>query len=245
MANKYFSEIRTLIAKDFFNATINPVTNFVVNLGVSNDRWIWFDQGIMNKQTNMLLKRIMITSNFADGLVWAVPCDAFTVRLVPSSFLVGAVITGTTTFNGGTKNVTGVGTNFATYAPGDVIYDRQNFIYEFATITNDTTATVRECIPLDIQAAAPNGAGVLTAVGNDTDIQPFHINMLNTWYTADAFFNPALFSGSTATVLGVEVQVRTPDNVPGITFLTKSIDTDFAEDTCFFDLVAEVEYTPL
>lgn len=245
MANKYFSEVRALIAKNFVSGTINPPSDFVINPVASADRFFWLSNSAVNVQTNLLLKRFMINCNFADGLVFKTPCQAFSIRLVPFAFSESSGITGTVTFNGGTNNVTGVGTQFSVeLAVGNRIYDGFNYVYEIATITNDTAMTVRECIPLD-QTATTGVSQLLAQVGTDASVRPFHVDMLNTWYTADATFYPSVFSTTAGTRIGIELQPRVADAVPGIEFLTSSISTDFADETAFFDCIAEIEYTPI
>lgn len=244
MANKYFSKVRTLIFKNFFSGTMTVGSDFVVAMDGDNDRFIWLNQNEINEQTNGILKRLMITSNFADGLVWKTPCQAFILVLAARAFANNTALAGTVTFHGGTNNMTGVLTSFTTEAPvGTRIYDGSNNIYEVATVANDTTATVRECIPLQTISPTAGQAYNLSLVG-ETQLRPINVQSLQTWYEADEFFRPSIFSGATADHWTLELLPRNPETVPGIEFMTDSINTAFDQATVFFDLLVDMEYTP-
>jgi hypothetical protein len=89
------------------------------------------------------------------------------------------------------------------------------------------------------------GNAVCQALTGLTSPPPFvfkKISTLNCMYNVSKFFEPAVFGGVAYeyTVLGARLNYTPTHNT---TFMTHTIDSSFADETVYFDMVADVEFT--
>lgn len=255
MANKYFSSDRNILCPNVYYGNINPPVDFQFQISIqtAEERLFWWSNKFYNEDTNTILKRIMVWSNFADGLVFKhdtpnafTPC--FNVNLTMYAFSAASNITGTLTFEGGEQAVTGAGTSFlADISPNDYIYDGQNYVYKVSDVTDDTHLNTYERHPFHYATTGPLPAKLLSQIGFAVHPSPVQVDMLNTWFDCNYFFNPAEFSGAAAGYLAMGCTLYGPDNgIPAtkpLTFMTHSISTDFADESCYFSIQADIEHT--
>jgi hypothetical protein len=238
--NTYGSSNRTYVARNVREATISPPTDIAVSQAG------WFTQllkpiSLVQYQENVLLRRVGLFSNFADGLVWADPKTRLQINIEASAAAYLNTFSATPTPK--SKALVGAGTHFLTDVnPGDVLYGQTsqtwNLVY---TVNNDTSITFA-----DYYESANAGAEIFRVYGvGGSQVGPsailYGVDLFNFMYELEFPVNvgaartPPLHSFLKATVYNI------PDAAPDPTILTKSIDTAFATDKAFFDVIAEVE----
>lgn len=243
--NKYSAELRTFVARNLHEATLNPPND----LTIASNAWVkqiaiysTTTERTLNKNTNINVRRAGVFCNFADGLVFKDPSQRIDLRLAVFAIYQGAKISSAAGVTAGSKNLIGSGSDSFTtdLSAGDIVFLNPGGPYRFHiidSVTNDNLAVMNDYAP-------ENGALDLyktTALPGD---ETFHIGIpvLNYMFEVGEYMAPTIFN--TATNL-LDVIIRCEINCPQtLTFLTKSINTDFADDTAFFDVILDVEYTP-
>lgn len=241
MPNKYFSKERRFWSKDLYNAAINPPNNFTIAASGFNRRILSIDISLLSPQTNIIVQKMGLFSNFADGLVWGDNSMRIFGSATARAFTFGDTFTGTSvTVTAGSKTITGVGTAFQTQLDdGDYFTDGVWIYHTDGEPATQTQLTVRDW-PEQNRAAVPaNTFRKLTEVGNDL-VTRVELNLLNEMMPIDEFITPSAFGTAVTDVIGVEIDIS---NFEQLAFLTKAVSTSFAGDTCSFDVAADLEFT--
>lgn len=245
MSNKYFSVERRFQAKAWTEQALNlnPAKVDVTIAAGSYELFVGVRNDEVSENTNIIIVRTGNFSNYADGLVLKEAGDFIHVKFRAFAFTLGAVLSGTVTFNAGTKSVTaGAGTGaFVAEAPAGTRITDGVYVYEVAQVINNDSLLTREYIPVGSAPATPKR--VATQVGTDNSFRLIELNMLNTFVPVEDFIVPSSFLAAGITsidLIGVEAQVFVPVNYE---YLTTSISADFHGETVFFDLPVDLEYT--
>lgn len=244
MSNKYNSNLRTYRARNVYESTITPPNDFTIAqanwvpqlfrphdfLGVGSD----FDYPL---SSNLIIKRLGLFCNFADGLVWASP----TVRLDLLVLVYGMIPvtrTGVVTFTVDSKTVTGVGTNFVgQFTPNGFILDPATMTpYKIRSITNPATMVLTDY-------ALFTSAGVQATSLTGTIASGVMLHQMaefNYMYDLEHFFSVASLPG--ISILIPQVTIYNSGN-NALNLYTISIDTTYGGKNILFDVVADFEIT--
>jgi len=200
-----------------------------------------FDLGTgpeLNLDTNLIIHSIGLFSNFADGLVFANPEERIRTRLTINACEF-VNLTGTLTTTAGSKTLSGAGTAFTTeLSDGDIILFGGAYHIIDGAPANDTTATLRNYAYIGVSESGQR-CDIINGQGANKDID---IRQLNYMYDLSDFVLPISLTDTTPDAI-VLIGTITTDN-DNFTFLTKSVNTDFDGDNCFFSLGIDVEFTP-
>lgn len=246
MSNKYGSTVRRFISSAIGQQAINPPADFT--MGTSLDRVFMYTRGpitslapLINPDSRLIVQRIGLYHNFADGLVLRYPYPiSLKIRAeVYDRIIVTPFLTGVVSMAAGTKAITGGGTTFfnAQLVPNDVII-LGGLPVRIATITDDNNATACEIMPHTV-TSEPFVQLLGFVAGDNTET--VYVNTLNDMYECSSLIKPELIYAAATTDFMflsaiVKVDVATP-------FLTKSIDTSYSGDSGFWTVEADVEFT--
>lgn len=199
--------------------------------------------------SQIVIRNIGIFSNFADGLVFKNANSGFAIQFTIEQ-LYREEITGTfNSFTAGSKTITGSGTLF-TSEINTLNNDNiqiEGAVYRVASVTNDTTLEVTqypmasEKVFSDLTAYRVKSQQVSMITSRDFNLG--NIRQLNEMIPVN-YYSEGFDSGipDGATNLGLFVTASLVREASPLEFLTKSIDTSFAGDTAFFDIVLDVEF---
>lgn len=257
MSNKYSSVSRTMRARVLDNGTISPPTE--INPGTINLRVnvLNTNRDYMNPNSNFVIRRIGMFSNFADGLVFKDPWFTWAAKIFVT---VGNRSALTGSWSGGADGrqlTTGAGTGNATSANvfdgllfGDLTENSQSQYYIKGSGGDDDTINVSDYI-MEAGVSAKDAYRIIAAGGSFSADSAYlgTFRELNYMYDVDELFNPLQFVsvGTSITELIIAVQPQWPTiqfGNPQWAWLTDAINTDFDQDEWFVDFVADVEYTP-
>lgn len=262
MSNRYGSRLQSFTARNVAKpSAISPPNDFVLTTANFNtiDQILTPSPQPVNNASNIIVQRVGLFSNFADGLVFKNPADQLPlnvrVGLYRQDDLSG--VGNTVTFTRGSKAVTGVGTAFTTdFSPGDIIYhnigidingNKIGWYYGIESVTNDTNMELMD-YAYNTEAGADYAKMTSSSAGTQIANQ-VHIRQLNTFYELDKFYTPQIYGDTTdfnELVIRASISDKTDYYTRAdFTFLTKSINTAYDGDTCFFDIRADVEYTAI
>jgi hypothetical protein len=250
--NQYGSTVRTFRARNLFETTITPPNDLTVASATCKRQVLNREQYQLNIQSNLIIKRLGVFCNFADGLVFKSSAWPLNVSMFATVYQ-RTLVAGSFNVTAGSKAVTGVG--LSAFADQDRILlycgasplTRQYFIVD-GTPASDNAMTLTDYS--DITAVNPGLMYKMTAiVGTSGGTLNFpSIRELNYMYEVDQFWSPLLLGSPLMTDMLITVLLNN-----GLTkqfdssdtpFLTKSVDTSFAASAVAFDVVADVEYTP-
>lgn len=196
----------------------------------------------LSVNSNLLLKRVGIFSNFADGLVFANPYEGLDLSILVAPYTYDSGVTGTITTALNSKTVAGAG--LAGLNAGDII-NVGNAVGtgpEFLVIDNPATPSVTD-YPIYAVAAADWSQMVIDSSQAARTL--IHIRELNVMYDYEHFFNPIIFAISTAPqALIIQADINGTGLAPAghsVSFHTDTISANFTGDTCWFDVHAEFE----
>jgi len=236
VSNKYFSILRQFRVPNVLDEeTLAPPAD-ITNLGVAYYQIADIPPGTISPQSKVVVRRVGIFSNFADGLVFKEPFGNFqaTIKLYGAKVLAGGR-TGTYANPYGSKTVVGLtGSIDGIPSNGIIKLDDgragQYGIVEYGGVGNTL-----------LQNYATVNAGAFTemqGVAGSEKLRIFGIRTLNELQEVNEFLDPGVDILTTATDV---LLAATIDNAPDL--LTKSIDASFAGEKVTFDLVVELEYT--
>lgn len=245
MSNKYGSITRTFILRNWYEDTLNPGTDVVlpspVSMGVASNRFFPYFTRDTNKDTNYVVSRVGVFSNFADGLVLKNPADRIDVALSFSAYLEKESYS--LNFTYGSKAVT-LAAGTTGWGAGTL---QQVLVSE---LPGRPGATARYIDATDAANGVlndywdqPSGARTcknLQFVDGSTFLR-FGLSALNCMINLNEFAQPFVFSTAQnydAITLGGALN---DDHTA--TFLTNIIDSSFADEKVIFDIVADVEFT--
>lgn len=234
MSNKYSSIIRRLYSEANYSSAISPPTDYTIaDAGFAYQRHLIFSQNDINPNSNIFVKSLGLWSNFADGLVLKTQGAFLNVRLAVNSYIIGSTLSGIfTTSRGSTTLTTSVSQSFS---PGDklLLTDR---IYNILS-GSGTSWVLREYAVEDyVEGGTVNK--LLTSVGGDSSVD-IPITLLNTMYPVDILLLPSQYSTTSALYISLQGAIFPKNTV----FLTKSINTSFATDQCYFNTIFDLEFT--
>lgn len=241
MANKYFGVQRQFLAKGVYSAAINPPNNFTVpTVAGFATTIVDIDQESIDPDTNVILTEVGLFSNFADGLVLGQACQrlllGFTARAFRDDPTVGD-LQGAVTINTCSKAVTGAGAAFDTELADGDYFAVGSWVYKVDG--NPAGANLMNIAYWPPQNHSGSTGTKLQQVGTQT-FRRVEITDLNMMVPVNEFLTPALFSSTAVTKMAIEVSFLQGVD---LIFLTKSIDTSYADDPCFFDVRLGIEYT--
>lgn len=247
MANKYSSILRTVRARNVYEGVIAPPADLTI---VSGD---WVQQvlqdraNIQSVQSNFILRRLGIFSNFADGLVFKNANERINVRIFAQAYT-RTLLTGTLQTTVGSKAVTGVGTSFTTevFTQDILAIPASGDQYSYHIVDGDPADDFNLNLTDYAEYNAITPAYKLISQPSFVQFNYRHISELNYMYEIDEFFSPLQFATPALTdivILAAINQSSLNFSASDIDFLTKSISTDFVDDVVHFDVVAELEFT--
>lgn len=237
--NKYFGVVRQFVAKDVYHDTISPPSDFQISANGFTTTMVDMDQGSVDSNTNLIVTDVGLFCNFADGFVRKTPCERVYVQFNIKAFAEDSALTGLITIAACDKTVTGAGTSFDTELADNDYFAQGRYVYKVDG--NPGAANSMEMHWWPVRNAAGVAAVKLTEVGSlAVFVDPIEITELNCMVPVNNYALPSLFSSVAANRLVLEATVVNPST---LTYLTKSVCTDFADDTAFFDVVANVLYT--
>jgi len=241
MANKYFGIQRQFLAKGVYSAAISPPNNFTVPAaGGFATTIVDIDQESIDPDTNVILSEVGLFCNFADGLVLGQACQrlllGFTARAFREDPTVGD-LQGTLDITTCSKAVTGAGASFDTELADGEYFAVGAWIYKVDGAPGGANAMNIAYWPPQNHVGATGTK--LQQVGTQI-YRRVEITDLNMMVPINEFLTPALFSSALVTRMAIEVSFLQGVD---LVYLTKSIDTSYADDPCFFDVRLGIEYT--
>ena len=245
MFNQYGSRTRRFIGGNFYSAAITPPTTFAI-APLANTRFLrtlapsqGFGKCLLNPNSNAIVKRIGIYSNFADGLVWGDPDgypNPFQVAVLGKLYNRDSYLTGSYSVSAGSVNVTG---DTSTLASGNAII-LGGFPCMVDTIVGANAFTIYDPIPVTITNQVSTQKLLLIGTGLSPSM---FINTLNDMYDCDGAVIPtgAINPSNIAPAyMFLQVAVRVSK---AMALLTKSISTAFSGDICALHVQCDVEFT--
>lgn len=254
MSNKYFSKQTRLISRGIIESPISPPAAFQIAASNNYRAMLPLDVDYINQQAIPNINGIGLFSNFADGLVPNARQMPMQLNYNVHTFNAGTQKAGTLV--GSTTSfitITGIGTAFLTdFVNGDYIlvqgwrnpllFTSGHFILKVALVNDDTHLTVYGYNGF----AIVNGSTYkkLTRISTVGKLDITEVNTLNEIYpTSSSNFRYAFSTAPALVYYGIEATVYFP-NTSGYEYLTKSIDTSYVGDQCYFDYAMDFEYTP-
>ena len=249
--NQYSSAMRTLVARNVLGVTIAPPAVLTIPVLGGFQRQI-FDGGyhspsvIWQDQSNLILHRIGLFSNFADGLVWGTPPERARVNIAAVAYQNGPVLSGTsitTYLNSKALDGTPDCQFLLELAPGAlIIQGTQPYIVD--NVFSNTSAVLSDY-----------GRGLTTPAASVRRLVPGYASAVQTTFyglTALNYFHDweaFLPIGSIAAAF----PVTPPDGFllfgsvlidQPVDLLTNSIDVSFGRSPLYMDIMAEYEISP-
>lgn len=244
MPNEYFSQERQIVARGHYSAVLAPPADVVIPAGDMATRAFIINHNNINRDSNIIIKRLGLFCNFADGLVIKNPAtEPHSFRLLSYAYgPKGSNEPGTVSISPGSTTVTGVGTSFTALAAGDAfaVDGSDAFIYRIDSITNDTTLILKD---IPIAEFTAENFGVCPLLGSRTIESGTEIDVLNEMIPLDEVIVLPTFVSYTDTVQFVVIEIEFGDEGVPWSFLTKSIAADFAGDSAVFNTHMDVQLT--
>lgn len=244
MSTQYGSVRRTFTARNYYTGTITPPNDFV--LGSSNKFFPAISiAGLLNKNSNIIIKGIGIFSNFADGLVFKNPGDVMPVHIYVQGKKLSNQLTGTFSVDTSNTSLVGVGTLMDTElnaGDGTILLNPPNSalpqqIVKIAVSTVNPLLGTLLTPPLlsysNVRAWTMTQATYVSVVE--------YVKILNMMQPCEVFLSPIQYSNNATDLITIDV-VSLID--PSCTFMTKSVNTSFAGSAINFDVVLDIETTP-
>lgn len=266
MANKYSSVTRTLRGRNVFEGAVpapgtdlsigkNAWTPTIINRLDGYDYTVPAATSVKNisEESNMIIRRAGLFSNFADGLVQASVAPSIDAFIRAAAYTRGDPPSGAATFSGDSTSKT---LTLTAGAIGDFSADDVILITEGAAALGPLGATFRQYA---IIASVDGGAGTITLYDYPkfgfTDARVYALTAisessrfafvrdmidLNYMYDVNQFITPLSFSTSAATDIVILGNIAAEDTQA---WHTDTIAAGFEDDVLFFDLMAEIEFT--
>lgn len=254
MSEKYQSIIRSFTTRNMYEAALTVGSDIVIpQAPASGGHYIEDLPFYANKETNFIVRRVGVFSNFADGLVLKIPADRIDVLLDYYGFIrqpAGSVFS--LDFTYGSKAVTAIAGT-----PGWI-----NGASYSVEVTNANPLLPSKIV--NIVATGPAAGnlqdywyGVSTPLGRDaynlyllasgSRIEVVNVSLLNCMYEVNDFGEPFVFAaGQPLDMVGIWVKLNAP-SMPGgphtTTFMTHTIAPAFDRSTVYFDVITEIEFT--
>lgn len=236
--NKYSSIERRHWARNIYETTIPAASADIVLANGNFVNQIVRDSFIIEPHTNLLMRRLGVYSNFADGLVWKNPSEFLFLTIEVHSVYQDSAPTGTQNVTLGSKTLTG--TLLTTdFGAGNFVWDTTAAsFYRINSLADAANGT------LDNYASRTSADSFIRLLPiSDALSVVAEVRTLNEMYEVEEFFNPLVFGAGANTPEFIVIDVRLA-SYGDVTFLTKSINTDFEGDPVYFDVALDLEYTP-
>lgn len=245
MSNEYFGVSRQFIAKDVHNGAISPPSDFTIPIPAAGGfatTIVDIDQNSLDPDSNVIISRVGLFSNFADGLVKKTACDRLLVGFTARSFSGDSPdddLTGTMNITACSKAVVGVGASFDTELADGNYFAAGSYVFKVNGAPGGANAMNIHWWPP--QSLAGTTGTKLTQIGTQT-FRRVEITELNMFVPVNEFLMPSTtgFSSVAATRMVLEAEFL---NSTALDYLTKSISTAYDQDICHFDLIVELLYT--
>lgn len=248
MSNKYGSILRTFLSRTIYETTLTPGTDVVIpgTAFLINGRTFPELTRDIHHETNYIVRRLGLFSNFADGLVWKNPADRadVTLNFVAYNFSTEYELSMTYGAKGVTASSGNPGWTPGTRVPIAIFsttFGPGNYVIMYVDPTGAGAGDLEDY--WQGATAASVQAFNLTQVGSDTLHTFKNISLLNCMYEVNEIAEPTKIGGANEYALQAFHVALNFDPEHTTTFLTKSIDASYADDTVYFDIVAEVELT--
>lgn len=240
--NKYGSANRFLHARNCFEGIVSPPNNLVI----AHTDWqeqLFTTLQLQNPDANFIIRSLGINSNFADGLIFANPEDRLDIIVTARGLSCDAAITGTVNLTEGDKTLSGGGTTqFVTdgVSAGDFLLIGGR-LYLVASVTDEDNLELSDYAKL---TAATQACRETTVLGSF----PFlfeNVSIFNLMHSVEEFIplTSLLAASPDSIVITAKVnQDFDATNRHSVTFLTKTISTDFDEDALYIDILGEFEF---
>lgn len=244
MSPRYGSILRSYVVRNLEEAALTSGTDIVVPATGGFIRTAPMLTEDIHNETNFIVEKVGIFSNFADGLVLKDPQNRFHLAMSATAYQ-RASDPYTLSFTYGSKNVTtAVGNPGWTPAVNYPVAIQNpvtsGWIVMYITATAATTGTLEDYWLFPTSTPASE---TVTEIVSSTDYDFKSISVLNCMYNVNQFFQPLLFSGgSSYDYIGIRVALNqyTSHNT---TFMTHSINSAFDTSTVHFDAILDVEFT--
>jgi hypothetical protein len=110
--NKYGSNYTILTVRGISQSVIAPPGDYLWPFDRTNRRQAWAIVPNINPNSNIILRAVTVSCNFADGLVWKNPGSRMQLSVGCSQLIIGDIPLGTVSAPSGSRVITGLGTAF-------------------------------------------------------------------------------------------------------------------------------------
>lgn len=240
--NRYGSSIRFLQARNCFEGIISPPNDLTIAFGDWQEQLFTTVQ-LQNPNANFTIKSLGINSNFADGLIFKEPEDRVDIIVISRGLVHGAAITGTVNLTEGDKTLSGGGTTqFVTdgVSAGDFLLIGGR-LYLVASVTDEDNLELSDYAKL---TAAAQTCRETTLAGSFSFLFE-NTSMFNFMHPVEEFIPLTSLLGSEADSVVITAKVNQnfdSVNRHSVSFLTKTINTDFDGDKIYIDVIGEFEF---
>jgi hypothetical protein len=253
--NQYGSITRTLTARNVLEKSLNPPST----VSVLPADWApqIFQDGIQSNGTpywmtgsNILLKRIGLFSNFADGLVWNTPSQRLKILIQAVPYNIGAVVPGTQhLWAANSKSLFGMGTTYPVDIPAGSIVKNVT-----GGAPSPQLGIVMSTPAVGLALMSDYGPGgdctttlhLVSVAGQVISTYLLNVSQLNTMYEHEMYMPASVLGGNLTSFFLKATVLQGNGNDPALQsmdFLTKTVDPLFAGDIASFDVVADIEMT--
>jgi len=241
--NQYGSVIRTLTARNVIEKVIAPPADLLVattdcigQIFEAGQRQIANPSFKYYVESNIILHRLGVFSNFADGMVWKTPYSRMGVRISFTPFSMLPAISGTVTVASNSKALTGdLSTLFVAEIPAGTNIMIGGAIFTVALVTDNQNAVLTDY--------AINAAGVqclkLSTPAPTVSTLLYGVENFNTMYEHEAFVPISTIAGN----LPFYFITATPVLVDDSTLMTRTIDPSYGREIAYFDVKADFEFS--
>lgn len=251
MSNKYASVERRIWAKGVKNLTIAPPADlaFGANSAFNSAPILFmFPQEWINKASLIRVISGGLFANFADGLVYKTPGQVLQVVITAVGLIDDAALTGGSAFgSAGVRQISDLSGSFDTeLSAGNFLrltistdpYP-ETYVYQVTLVSSATQLAVNNYNVM--QFSGKTLTKLQSVTGSSGASRQFEIHQLNTMHPVEFILNPLNVSSTQFSYLALILNYRCMSD---LTWLTKSVSTDFDGDTCIFDFALDIEITP-
>lgn len=242
MSNKYAGPNRLFFARNMVENDI--ALSAGTDITIANTQWISNQpfrilSGVVNKNSNMMVRRLGLFSNFADGLVFTSQPYRVDFTIVVAAISVGAAITGGITFTLGSRTVTSPSGIFGGGGEIDTngFFKVGNEYYKIQDVADANNATLSD----NAYVNGNQACNIISTLDSDGFIYQ-HLPVLNCMADVDEFIVPsARLSG----ISGLDdlIFLANVNPLHSITFATDGINSAYDTTIVTFDVGMELEYT--
>lgn len=241
--NKYASTIRTYTVRNLHEAVLTTGSDIVIPNDVPLRVVPEFSADV-NPETNFLPVRVGVFSNFADGLIFKTPANRIDVSMAFLAYNYDEEFSLDLTY-GATAVTVSAGTagwvNGNSYAVEieTVGFDGRKVVM-MVDATGPAAGNLRDYWPYSTGTFDTKNLDLTSAGENYTHK---NISTLNCMYQINEFAEPFQFGGGADYDVVVMRVVLNLDPTHTTEFLTNIIDSSFDDETVYFDVVTDIEFT--